>query len=174
MTASLFLLPNATFFVELAIFLLILAFIGKKVVPVITKNIADRQAEIGASLEAAAKAQQEAAAADDARKQLIEEARSQAREIVATAQRTADQVTAEMHTKGQAEYDRIVANSAHEVAVARQAAVEQAATRMGEIVLDVVEKIVAREVNAESHRDLIDEAVATLRAEAGAQTQGAQ
>ena len=36
---------------------------------------------------------------------------------------------------------------------------------MGEIVMDVVERVIGREVNAEAHRDLIDEAVAALRAD---------
>jgi len=37
---------------------------------------------------------------------------------------------------------------------------------MGEIVMDVVERVIGREVNAESHRELIDEAVTALRADA--------
>ena len=36
---------------------------------------------------------------------------------------------------------------------------------MGEIVMEVVERVIGREVNAEAHRDLIDEAVAALRAD---------
>jgi len=37
---------------------------------------------------------------------------------------------------------------------------------LGEIVMDVVEKIIAREVSAEAHHDLISEAVSALRADA--------
>jgi len=166
MPIGLFLVPNGTFFIELLIFVLILWFLGRKVIPVINRNIEARQEEIRTSLEAASKAQEDAAASEDERKRILDEARVQAREIVATSQHTADQVTAQMHDKGQAEYDRIVAASATEVQLARQRAVEEAAMRMGEIVLEVVEKIVGREVDAAAHRDLIDEAVATLRAEA--------
>ena len=52
-----------------------------------------------------------------------------------------------------------------EIDLARQRAIEEAAARMGEIVMEVVERVIGREVNYEAHRDLIDEAVATLRAE---------
>ena len=38
---------------------------------------------------------------------------------------------------------------------------------MGEIVMEVVERVIGREVNAEAHHDLIDEAVAALRADTG-------
>jgi F0F1-type ATP synthase membrane subunit b/b' len=36
---------------------------------------------------------------------------------------------------------------------------------MGEIVMEVVERVIGREVDAEAHRELIDEAVAALRAD---------
>ena len=36
---------------------------------------------------------------------------------------------------------------------------------MGDLVMEVVERVIGREVNAEAHRDLIDEAVAALRAD---------
>ena len=66
---------------------------------------------------------------------------------------------------GQGEYDRIVGNADAEIALARQRAVEEAAARLGEIVMEVVERVIGREVDAEAHRDLIDEAVAALRAD---------
>jgi F0F1-type ATP synthase membrane subunit b/b' len=36
---------------------------------------------------------------------------------------------------------------------------------MSEIVMDVVEQVIGREVDAEAHRDLIDEAVRALQAD---------
>ena len=96
---------------------------------------------------------------------MLEEARHQAREIVATANRTAEQVRTDATARGQSEYERIVGNAEVEIALARQRAVEEAAARMGEIVMEVVERVIGREVNAEAHHDLIDEAVAALRAD---------
>ena len=85
---------------------------------------------------------------------------------MAAANRTAEQVRSEAQARGQVEYDRISANAENEVALARRRAVEEAARRMGELVLDVVERIIGREVDAATHRDLIDEAVAALNADA--------
>ena len=85
---------------------------------------------------------------------------------MAQANRTAEQVHANAQSNAQAEYERIVNSAAAEVALSRQRAVEEAAERMGALVLDVVERIIGREVDAEAHRDLIDEAVAALRADA--------
>jgi F0F1-type ATP synthase membrane subunit b/b' len=58
-----------------------------------------------------------------------------------------------------------VGNADVEIALARQRAVEEAASRMGQVVMEVVERVIGREVNLDVHRDLIDEAVTALRDE---------
>jgi len=165
MTASLFLIPNATFFVELAVVLVLIWLFYKYLMPPLNKAMDERRAQIQSSLEAADRARKDAEAADDERHHVLEEARGQAREIVAMAQQTADQLRADATTRAQAEYDRIVAAAATDVQVARQRAVDEAAARLGEVVIEVVSKVVGREINAESHRDLIDEAIAALSEE---------
>jgi F-type H+-transporting ATPase subunit b len=161
-----FLIPNATLIVELVAFLIVLAVIGKYALPPLKKVLDDRAELIRQELAAADEAKSDAHAADEERRAALEAARLQAREIVAQANRTAEMVNSDAHTNAQAEYDRIVNSAATEVALARQRAVEEAAERMGELVLEVVERIIGREVNTEAHRDLIDEAVAALRADA--------
>jgi F-type H+-transporting ATPase subunit b len=163
-----FLIPNATLIIELIAFLIVLGFIGRVVLPRLNDQLDNRAAQIKSQLEAADEAKADASAADEERKNALEEARHQAREIVAQANRTAEQVKSDAQANAQGEYDRIVSGAETEVALARQRAVEEAAGRMGEIVLDVVERIIGREVSAEAHRDLIEEASAALRAEAAA------
>jgi F-type H+-transporting ATPase subunit b len=161
-----FLIPNATFIVELVAFLVVLAFIAKYVLPVLKKALDDRAELIRSQLSAAEAAKADAAAADASRRSELEEARQAAREIIAQANRTAEQVRTDAQAKAQSEFERIVGNAATEVTLARQRAIEEAADRMGQIVMDVVERIIGREVNAEAHHDLIGEAVSALRADA--------
>ena len=163
-TAGIFLLPNGTFFIELIVSIILILAIYKWVLPPINKAMEERQEKIRSSLEAADQARADAEAADYERRGVLEEARHQAREVVAQANRTAEQVRIDAQSRGQSEYERIVGNAEIEVGLARQRAVEESATRMGEIVMDVVERVIGREVNFEAHRDLIDEAVAALRA----------
>src|SRR5580658_8963278 len=163
--AGIFLLPNGTFFIELIVSLVLLFLIYKYVLPPINKALEERQEKIRESLDAADKARADAEAADDERRSVLEGARQQAREIVATANRTAEQVRTDAQARGQSEYDRIVGNADVEISLARQRAVEEAAARMGEIVMEVVERVIGREIDAEAHRDLIDVAVAALRAD---------
>ena len=85
---------------------------------------------------------------------------------MASAQETSDQLKSEAAGRAQVEYDRIVATAQGEVDAARQHAIDEASARMGEIVFDLVSKIVEREVDQSTHDDLVREAVAALNAEA--------
>ena len=166
MTASIFLLPNGTFFIELVTMVVILLLMTKYILPPLNKALEARQEKIRESLAAADAAKAEAAAAGDERQQLLSAARDQAREIVAAAQATSDQVRAESVGRGQAEYDRIIANANAEVDTARQRAIDEASARIGEVVFELVNQIVGREVDESSHQDLVREAVAALNVEA--------
>jgi F-type H+-transporting ATPase subunit b len=172
-TAGIFLLPNGTFFIELIVSIILILAVYKWVLPPINKAMEDRQEKIRVSLEAADQARTDAEAADDERRSVLETARQQAREIVATANRTAEQVRTDAQARGQSEYERIVGNADVEIALARQRAVEEAASRMGEVVMEVVERVIGREVNLDVHRDLIDEAVTALREEPDGAAAGA-
>ncbi|MEI8126574.1 MAG: F0F1 ATP synthase subunit B [Actinomycetota bacterium] len=163
---SVFLLPNGTFVVELLVVLVILYFATTKILPPLNKALEARQEKIRTSLEAADAAKAEAQAAGDERAQLLNEARNQGRSIVADAQATADQIKADQGERGQAEYDRKVGAAANEVNAIRQRAIDEASARIGEVVFELVAKIVGREVDQSSHQDLIREAVAALNTEA--------
>jgi F-type H+-transporting ATPase subunit b len=163
---SIFLIPNGTFFVELAAFVVILIIAWKKILPPLNKAMESRQEKIRQSLELADEARAEAAAASDERAKVLAQARDQAREIVAAAQATADQVKAEAGGRGELEYERIVSSANAEVDTARQRAIDEASARIGEIVFELVSSIVGREVDQQSHEELIREAVAALNAEA--------
>ncbi len=163
---SVFLLPNGTFVVELVAVVVILFLVTKYILPPLNKAMESRQEKIRASLEAADQARVEAAAAGDERVQVLTQARDQAREIVEGAQATSDQVKSGAAGRGQAEYERIVATANLEVATARQRAIDEASARIGEVVFELVTKIVGREVDQSAHQDLIREAVVALNAEA--------
>jgi F-type H+-transporting ATPase subunit b len=165
-TAGIFILPNATFIFQLIIFLVLVYVVGRKILPSINAAMEQRQERIRSSLDAADQARADSVAADDERRAVLEEARHSAREVVAEANRSAEAVRVDFQTRGQAEYERIVGSAEAEVALARQRAVDEAADRVGEMAMDVVESVVGRRVSVEAHRDLIAEAVSALRSDA--------
>jgi F-type H+-transporting ATPase subunit b len=154
------------FIIELIVFVVLVVLIGRRLIPFVSAAMAKTQERIGASLDAADQARADALAADDERHAALEETRRTAQEILAQADRTAEAVRVGAQARGQGEYDRIVGSAEAEVALARQRAVEEAASRLGEIVMDVAERVIAREVNAEAHHALIEEAVSALNADA--------
>lgn len=163
-----FLVPNFTLVFELVAFLIVLGVLGTKVLPVLNKALTERQEQIRGELEAADKAKVDAEEADVERRQELEEARRHAREIIAQANVTADQVTVSAQTRAQAEYERIVQAADVEIFTARQAAVQEVTARVGEIVLAAAERVIGREIQSGDHQDLIDEAIAAIAAEADA------
>ena len=170
-----FLVPNGTFIVVLIAFIIVLGVITKYVLPVLNAALNERQEQIRGELEAADKAKADAEEADAERRSVLEQARTQAREIVSQAQSASDQIVTAATAEGQAIHDRIVASAEAEVVVARQAAVEEVTARVGEIVLVAAERVIGREIRAADHQDLIDEAIAAVRAEtSGAATGGAR
>ena len=161
--AGIFLLPNGTFFVELAILLIILFVTTKFILPPLNKAMEERQDDIRSSLEAAESARADAAAADDERRGILEASRTESREIVATAQAESDAARADAQARGQAEAERIIDAARVEVDAARSAAIDEAVPQLGTIVMGVVERVIGRQVDMTAHQDLIDAAVHNLK-----------
>jgi F-type H+-transporting ATPase subunit b len=164
--SSNFLIPNGTLIVEIVAFLIVLYVIGRKVLPFVNTQIETRQEQIRESLQAAEKAREEADETRALRQGILDEARQQARELVSQANRTADQSRADGQARGQQEYDRLVASAEAEINLARQRALDDLTSRIGTLVLSVARQVIEREIDAQRHRGLIDEAVSALRAEA--------
>jgi F-type H+-transporting ATPase subunit b len=168
-----FLIPNGTFIVVLLAFLAVLGVIGRYVLPILNKALTERQDKIRGELEAADRAKADAEEADTERRALLEQARGQAREILSQAATAADQAKLRAEADAQAIHDRIVQAADAEVVIARQAAVEEVTARVGEIVLAAAERVIGREIQAADHQDLIDEAIAAVRAESDGAEAGA-
>lgn len=169
-----FLIPNATLIVEVVAFLIVLGVIGRYVLPVLNKTLEERQEQIRTALEAAEKARIEAAEASAQRQETLDEARRQAREIVAQANKAAERISAQAEERGRQEYDRLVSRAEAEIAAARQRAVDEVSSKVGALVISVARQVIGREIDASSHRALIDEAVAALRGSVGTAAGGPQ
>jgi F-type H+-transporting ATPase subunit b len=165
LATSNFLVPNGTFIVVLLAFAVVVWVIGRKVLPPLNAVLTERQNQIRGELEAADKAKADAEVADVERREALEQARVQAREIVTQANTTAERTVASAEERANEAAARIMAAADAEVATARQAAVEEVTARVGEIVLAAAERVIGREIQAADHQDLIDEAIAAVRAE---------
>jgi F-type H+-transporting ATPase subunit b len=163
LASSNFLVPNGTLIVEVVAFLIVLFVIGRYVLPILNKTLEERQEEIRTSLEAAETARTEADETRAQRQGILDEARTQAREIVAQANKVAEGVATQSEERGQQEYERLVRAAETDIALARQRAVDEVSSQLGALVMSVARQVIGREIDATSHRALIDEAVAALQ-----------
>jgi F-type H+-transporting ATPase subunit b len=160
MTASLFLLPGFTFVLELIAFVLVLGFVAKYVLPPLRKAMDERAEHIRSSIQAAEDAKRDAETLAARRREQLEAARQEARSIIDQANATADQLREEGRQRGQAEYERLLANARVDIEQERQRARDEVMEDVGALVLRAAEQVIGGALDAESHRALVSEAIA--------------
>jgi F-type H+-transporting ATPase subunit b len=155
-----FLLPNMTFFVELIAFIIILGLIAKYILPPIKRAMDQRQAEISSALEQGEEAKRRLLAADEEYQAKLEAARQEARTVIERSNRMADQLREEARTKGQEEYDRVVARADADIQRATERAREELRLQVADLVIAAAQRVIGEELDADRHRGLIEEAIA--------------
>lgn len=153
MAAGNFLVPNATFIVELIAFGLIVFILGKYVIPPINKAMTERQERIRQQFDELEKAKADAdAAAEEYRSQLVE-ARHEAARIREDAREQGAAIVAEMRKQAQDEADRINKHARGQLDAERQQAVQQLRTEMGSMATTLAGKIVGESLEDDERRE---------------------
>jgi F-type H+-transporting ATPase subunit b len=168
-----FLVPNATFFVELAAFLIVLFVLGKYVIPPVSKVMDERQGTIRQALSDAEEAKRRATEAEAEYKRVISEARGEARSMVEEANKLAETFRAERREQAEAEYERIVTSARAEIDAQARRASEELRQQAADLAIAVAEKVIGEGIDAQSHRALIDRTIAEVQAQAGTAGVGA-
>jgi len=137
-----FLVPNATFLVELAAFALLFYLLAKYVIPPINRAMTNRQEAIRQEFADLDKARADANAAEAEFKAQIADARHEAAKIREEAREQGAQIVAEMREQAQAEAARIVDNGKNQVAAERQQAVASLRSEVGTLATTLAGRIV--------------------------------
>ena len=146
---------NATLFVQAIVFLLLVLFTMKFVWPPIAKALDERAQKIAAGLAAAEKAKAELASANQRVEQELVKSRNETTNLLADAERRAQQIVEEAKGRATSEANKIVA--------AAHAEAEQQSVRAREVLREQVaalavkgaEQILRKEVNAGVHAELL-------------------
>jgi F-type H+-transporting ATPase subunit b len=163
--ASNFLVPNATFFVELASFLIILFILARYVLPIVNKAMNERQATIRQALVDAEEAKRRATEAEKDYRQAINEARAQARAVVDEANRVAEELRAQRRQQADDEYERRIAQALSDIESQFRQASEALRQQVGELAISVVEKVLGEGLDEPMHRALIERTIAEVEAQ---------
>lgn len=159
LASSNFLIPNATFIVELVAFLLILGFLAKYVLPPLNKAVATRQETIRLGLAEAEAGRELRRQADAERQRILDEAREQARAVIDQATRIGETVREELTQRGHEEYERILAGARLEIERATQRAAQELRAQVVDLVIETASRVIGAELDDAAHRRLVEETI---------------
>jgi F-type H+-transporting ATPase subunit b len=142
-----FLVPNATFFVELAAFALLLFLLAKYVIPPINRAMTARQEAIRAEFAELDEAKSEANAAEEEFKAQIADARHEAARIREEAREQGAQIIAEMREQANIESARIVEHAHAQIEADRKAAMVQLRSEVGTLATTLAGRIVGESLD---------------------------
>jgi F-type H+-transporting ATPase subunit b len=153
---------SLSFLVEVIAFVAMILILGRWVYPRVMEAAEGRQRQISEQLEAAQRARQEAEERlADAEAQL-KQARSRAAEVLEGANRSADQLRAELRARAQEEANRIVQGAQRDIEAERQRAIDAVRGQVADLVIAATEKVVGETLDEQRHRSLIDRAIAQV------------
>lgn len=130
--------------------------------PHIMAAIVDRQMKIAEGLNAAERAHAELREADSKVAAEIKVARQQASEIIDKAQQQANQIIEKARGDAISEIDRLKASAKDDIASMAQRARDQLREQVGALAVQGASKIVQREVDASTHKALLDQLAAEI------------
>lgn len=163
-----FLVPNATFVVELVAFLIVLAILAKYVLPPLNQRMEERQKTIKQALTDAEEAKRRSEEAELHYRRTMDEARSEARAMVDEAQRIGEQLRSELRQRGEQEYERLTARASSDIEASARRASEELRRQVADMVIAVVERVVGEGIDDDAHRRLIDRTISEVEAQSEA------
>jgi F-type H+-transporting ATPase subunit b len=147
---------NLTLIAQMISFAVFVWFTMKFIWPPLVKAMDERKAKIADGLAAAERGRHEQALAEQRVDEQLQQAKQQAAEIKANAEKQAAMILVEAKTKAQQEGDRQLAAAQTEITQETNKAREVLRAKVAELALAGAEKILRKEINAEAHKDIVD------------------
>ena len=153
---------NFTMIAEAIVFITFILATKRWVWPMLLVQIEARQKTIADGLAEAERGRSSLADAQKQTEKLLSEARARAQEIVAAAEKSASQRVEESKLQAKTEGERIVASAHAQIQQEVQSAKQQLREQVAALAVSGAEKILAREVDARAHSEMLDRLKAQL------------
>ena len=150
-------LDGWTFLAQICNLMIQLVIFKKFLLKPIRQVIADRKAKADSEIADAQKLRTEAEAMKAEYEQNLQNARTEANQIVASAQKTATARSEEIVGEARAQAAALKQKAEADIAQERKKAVNEVKDEIGGIAMEIASKVVEREIREEDHKDLIDE-----------------
>jgi F-type H+-transporting ATPase subunit b len=153
---------SLSFLVEVIAFVAMILILGRWVYPRVMAAAEGRQRQISEQLEAAGQLRQEAEGRLREAEARLSEARTQAAEIIEGANRSGEQLRADLRTRAHEEARHIVESAQRDIEAERRAAIEAVRGQVADLVVAATEKVVGQTLDEARHRVLIEQAIAQV------------
>ena len=150
-------LDGWTFLAQICNLMIQLLIFKKFLLNPVKKVIAERKAKADSQIADAAKLRTEAEAMKAEYEQNLQNARAEANQIVARAQKTATARSEEIVGEARAQAAALKQKAEADIAQERKKAVNEAKDEIGGMAMEIASKVVEREIKEADHKDLIDE-----------------
>ena len=150
-------LDGWTFLAQICNLMIQLVIFKKFLLKPIRQVIADRKAKADSEVADAQKLRTEAEAMKAEYEQNLQNARTEANQIVAAAQKTATARSEEIVGEARAQAAALKQKAEADIAQERKKAVNEVKDEIGGIAMEIASKVVEREISEKDHKDLIDE-----------------
>ena len=153
---------NLTLLGQMIVFVIFVWFTKKYVWTPIINALDERRGKIADGLAAAEKGQQAQAVGEQKAQELIVQAKSQAAEILSKAEKRGSEIVDEAKDGAKQEGERILASARGEIDKELNMAKEQLRGQVAALSVEGASKILAREVDASVHADMLDDLATKL------------
>ena len=150
-------LDGWTFLAQICNLMIQLVIFKKFLLKPIRQVIADRKAKADSEIADAQKLRTEAEAMKAEYEQNLQNARTEANQIVAAAQKTATARSEEIVGEARAQAAALKQKAEADIAQERKKAVNEVKDEIGGIAMEIASKVVEREISEKDHKNLIDE-----------------
>ena len=150
-------LDGWTFLAQICNLMIQLVIFKKFLLKPIKQVIADRKAKADSEIADAQKLRTEAEAMKAEYEQNLQNARTEANQIVTAAQKTATARSEEIVGEARAQAAALKQKAEADIAQERKKAVNEVKDEIGGIAMEIASKVVEREISEKNHKDLIDE-----------------
>ena len=150
-------LDGWTFVAQICNLMIQLVIFKKLLLNPVKKVIAERKAKADSQIADAEKLRTEAEAMKAEYEQNLQNARNEANQIVASAQKTAAARSEELLGEARAQAAALKQKAEADIAKERKKAVNEVKDEIGGIAMEIASKVVEREISEKDHKDLIDE-----------------
>jgi F-type H+-transporting ATPase subunit b len=149
---DIFLVPNGTFFAELAVFVVIFWVIWRFVVPPVKKAMTERQEMVRRQIEESRRTNERLEAAEAKYSEVLAEARTEAAKIRDEARAEAGKIKAELRDQADREVALIRQRGEEQLATQREQVLRQLRSEVGQLAIALSERIVGEAMAGEVRR----------------------